>query len=500
MSADIGPPVVPPAIPAGAGPQPLPIPPGAYAVRSRHGWVRRYQSLAIVADLLLSAGAAVTAVLVAFGTSGSVGQVPYLLLAAVFPAMWVGSQALSQSYEARYLGLGPDEFKRVVRGGVTLTAVVSFVWAMAQLDLSRLVVGLSLPLATVLTLLGRYALRKVLHHARYSGRSCHRVLVVGDRADVVDLINTVRREPHAGFLPVGACLTGPAQRLDIDGPTVPLAGRLADVTAAVRQLDVSVVAVCGAHGVSTEDLRQLSWDLEGTGVALVVAPALTNIAGPRVHVRPVAGLPLLHVEEPVLHGPSKLLKTSLDRCLSVLGLVALAPLFAVVAVAIKATSSGPVFFRQQRIGRHAEPFRVWKFRTMYADAEARLADLHGSNESGGLLFKIRDDPRITPVGRWLRRFSVDELPQLVNVVTGDMSLVGPRPLPTLSTDYQGSVRRRLLVRPGMTGLWQVSGRSNLSWEDSVRLDLYYVDNWSLMFDVMILWKTLFVVVRGAGAY
>jgi len=210
--------------------------------------------------------------------------------------------------------------------------------------------------------------------------------------------------------------------------------------------------------------------------------------------------PAITVERPVLYGACQLLKTPIDRCVGAVGLVLLSPLLLVVAGWVKATSPGPVFFSQSRIGRYGESFRVWKFRTMYADAEVRLADLRSMNESGGLLFKIRDDPRVTPVGRWLRRFSLDELPQLINVVTGDMSLVGPRPLPTSAADYQGEVRRRLLVRPGMTGLWQVSGRSNLSWEDSVRLDLHYVDNWSLMLDVMILWKTLFVVARGSGAY
>ncbi len=467
---------------------------------SRTKWARRYQGLGVVFDMVLSGAAAALAVLVAFGARETFASVPYLVMIGAFPLAWVATQALSQSYEARYLGLGPEEFKRVVRGGVSLTAVVCFVWAMAQLDLSRQVVGLALPLATVATLTGRFCLRKVLHHARYAGRSCHRVLVVGHRDEVVDLIRTVRREPHAGFRPVGACLTGGPPRLDIEAPAVQLAGRLADVTRAIRELDVDVVAVCGTQGVSTDELRQLSWDLEGSGVALVVAPALTNVAGPRVHVRPVAGLPLLHVEEPVLRGPSRLLKASIDRSAAAAGLVLLAPLLAAVSVWVAVSSPGPVFFRQERIGRYGEPFRVWKFRTMYADAEARLADLRGLNESGGLLFKIRADPRITPAGRWLRRFSLDEIPQLINVLTGDMSLVGPRPLPTDSADYQGKVRRRLLVRPGMTGLWQVSGRSNLSWEDSVRLDLYYVDNWSLMFDLMILWKTFFVVARGAGAY
>jgi exopolysaccharide biosynthesis polyprenyl glycosylphosphotransferase len=231
-----------------------------------------------------------------------------------------------------------------------------------------------------------------------------------------------------------------------------------------------------------------------------VAPQLTDIAGPRVHIRPVEGLPLLYVEEPTLSGVAWLFKNLLDRVVAAVGLVLLAPVLVAVGVAIKLTDPGPVFFRQSRVGREGKIFRVWKYRTMYVDAEERRATLVDQNESDGLLFKIKNDPRITPLGRFLRLSSLDELPQLINVLLGEMSLVGPRPLPAEDGDYLGDVRRRLLVRPGITGLWQVSGRSSLSWDDAVRLDLYYVDNWSLTFDLTIMWKTIGVVLRSKGAY
>jgi exopolysaccharide biosynthesis polyprenyl glycosylphosphotransferase len=468
--------------------------------RPPNAWVRNYRIAAIVLDAVLSGVAATVAVLIRYDPEVRLGRVPYLALAAVFPLLWVSSQAMTRSYEDRFLGTGSDEFKRIVRGGMGLTAAVCFVWSIARLDLSRTVVGIGLPLAVVLTLLGRFALRKGLHWLRRRGRASHRVLVLGDSIDVGILVTSVRREPQAGFLPIAACLTDRSGRVSVDGPDLPVVGTSTDVLAAARAVNVDTVAVCGDRGVSTEGLRKLAWDLHGTGVGLVVAPALTNVAGPRIHVRPVAGLPLLHLEEPVLRGPGHLLKTGFDRTASSLGLLLLLPLLAVVAVAVRAGSPGPVFFRQARVGRDGAPFRVWKFRTMYVDAEERLVDLVSDNESDGLLFKLRHDVRITPIGRTLRRCSIDELPQLLNVLRGDMSLVGPRPLPNRDRDYQGHVRRRLLVRPGITGLWQVSGRSTLSWEESVRLDLYYVDNWSLMFDFMILWKTLAVVVRGHGAY
>jgi exopolysaccharide biosynthesis polyprenyl glycosylphosphotransferase len=232
----------------------------------------------------------------------------------------------------------------------------------------------------------------------------------------------------------------------------------------------------------------------------VVAPQLTDIAGPRVHIRPIEGMPLLYVEEPTLSGLAWLAKNVMDRLCALIGLMITLPFYPFIALGIKLSDRGPVFFRQPRVGREGKTFHVWKFRTMYTDAEERLASLVDENESDGLLFKIRNDPRVFKFGKWLRATSIDELPQLINVLVGEMSLVGPRPLPAEDGDFLGDVRRRLLVRPGITGLWQVSGRSELSWDDAVRLDLYYVDNWSLVLDLHTMWRTIFVVFFRKGAY
>jgi exopolysaccharide biosynthesis polyprenyl glycosylphosphotransferase len=248
-------------------------------------------------------------------------------------------------------------------------------------------------------------------------------------------------------------------------------------------------------------LRRVGWLLEGTGVDLVVAPALTDVAGPRIHTRPVAGLPLIHVEAPEFTGGRKLVKYTVDRAMALLATLLVLPLMLVIAIAIKLDSRGPVFFRQVRVGQGGREFGVYKFRSMVINADRMLNHLTGHNETDGLMFKMRRDPRITRVGRFLRKWSLDELPQLFNVLLGHMSLVGPRPpLPAEVARYSGDVRRRLLVKPGMTGLWQVSGRSDLSWEDGIRLDLYYVENWSLAADLSILWKTTGAVLRGRGAY
>jgi exopolysaccharide biosynthesis polyprenyl glycosylphosphotransferase len=248
-------------------------------------------------------------------------------------------------------------------------------------------------------------------------------------------------------------------------------------------------------------LRRLAWELERDDIDLIVSSSLVDTAGDRITVRPVDGLPMMHIEHPRLIGGRRLIKSFFDLSVAALLLVLLSPLFLVLALIIKLDTGGPVFFRQVRVGRGGEVFRMYKFRTMHVDAEQRVAAMSQANQAAGVLFKMRDDPRTTRSGRLLRRHSLDELPQLINVLMGDMSLVGPRPpLPSEVEQYPQDMRRRLVVRPGMTGLWQVSGRSDLSWEDSIRLDLRYVENWSLTVDLVILMRTAMVVMRGSGAY
>jgi exopolysaccharide biosynthesis polyprenyl glycosylphosphotransferase len=282
---------------------------------------------------------------------------------------------------------------------------------------------------------------------------------------------------------------------------IPVVGGFAAVADAVRITEADTVAVLASPDLGPEQLRRLAWDLEPTGADLMVAPSLVEVAGPRLSIRPVTGLPLLQVEQPVFSGGRRIIKATFDRTLALTILVLLSPVMLGIAGAIKVTSSGPVLFRQQRIGKDGKPFTMLKFRSMVVDAESQRAQLASLSDRDGLMFKMRDDPRVTKVGSWLRRYSLDELPQLMNVVAGSMSLVGPRPpLPEEVAQYGDDVRRRLLVLPGVTGLWQVSGRADLSWEESVRLDLRYVDNWSLASDLLILWKTGRAVLGGGGAY
>ncbi len=462
------------------------------------GWLRRYVAVLVALDAAAAVIAAVTAYLVRFGDEGSGG---YLAFSLGLPLLWVGAVALGRAYEAPVLGLGSEEFQRVFQSFVGVTAAVGFASYALKAGVARGYVVLALPLAAALCLFGRYAARKRLHAMRREGLCIHDVIAVGGEHSVVDLVTRLRYEQHNGMRVVGACLTAGSGE-DLLGLGIPVLGGFDDVATVIRFTGADTVAVTSSAEIDPARLRRLAWELEGTGSDLVVAPGLIEVAGPRLHIRPVTGLPLLHVEEPEFSGARRVVKGGVDKVVAAGALLLFAPVLLVIAVAVRLTSSGPVIFRQTRIGKDGREFTMLKFRSMYVDAEARKGELLARNErADGLLFKIRVDPRVTPVGRLLRKYSLDELPQLVNVLGGSMSLVGPRPpLPEEVELYEDDVRRRLLVKPGLTGLWQISGRSDLTWDESVRLDLRYVENWSLTLDLMILWKTAFAVARSAGAY
>ena len=423
----------------------------------------------------------------------------YLAFTIALPVFWCGSVALSGGYEARFIGVGSDEFRRVMSAAVSLAACVGVVSYALNADFARHYVMIALPSVAIFDLAARYGLRKRLHSMRRRGACMQQVVAVGHAQAVADLVALLSRDKFNGLCVVGACLAGRAELDEIAG--VPVCGGLGSVSAAVERYGADTVAVLACPEMNGIRLRELAWQLEETGTDLCVAPALLDVAGPRTTIRPVAGLPLLQVDHPELAGGKQVIKAIFDRTLAGLALILLAPLFAVIALAIRFDDQGPVFFRQTRVGLDGRTFKLCKFRTMVVDAERRLAELEALNEGSGVLFKMRRDPRVTKVGTWLRRWSLDEIPQFFNVLIGDMSLVGPRPaLPREVARYGDHMRRRLVVKPGITGLWQVSGRSGLPWEEAFRLDLRYVDNWSLALDLQILWKTLSAVIHGSGAY
>ena len=467
------------------------------ATRRLSTWTRDYLRQVALADL----GCAVVGVFMAAQVRFGNNVTPmYLGLSLALPVLWIAALWLAGAYDVRFIGTGSDEYRKVLNAGVSLTAAVAIFSYAVNLQVSRTYVVIALPAITLFDLVARYGMRKRLHWRRGHGKCLHSVIAVGHELAVGDLITELKRDKYHGLTVVGACLARPGLG-DEEVAGVRVYGGLDDVTAAVKAFGADTVAVTACPEMNGVRLRSLAWELEKTGTDLCVSPALLDVAGPRTTIRPTAGLTLLHVDHPQLSGFRLVLKGLFDRCAAAAALVMLAPVMAVLAAAIWLHDRGPVLFTQVRVGRDGHTFRIYKFRTMVVDAEQRKEELLASNDSDGVLFKLRKDPRVTGVGAHLRRWSLDELPQLFNIFLGHMSLVGPRPaLPDEADKYLEHVRRRLVVKPGLTGLWQVSGRSDLSWEESVRLDLRYVENWSFALDLQIIWKTLSVLVRRSGAY
>jgi exopolysaccharide biosynthesis polyprenyl glycosylphosphotransferase len=470
----------------------------ARAAAGPAAWTGSYLRRTALADCLCAVAAGAIAYELRFDAT-SYRPAVYLAFTALLPIVWIGALALAGGYDPRFIGVGSDEFRRVINAAVTLTAAIAIISYAVKFDTARGYVVIALPCVAALDLVVRHRLRRRLHRLRSRGACMRKVVAVGHAAAVADLIGELRRGTYHGLSVVGACLAGGSMLGEIAG--VPVIGGLTNVTAAVGYLGADTVAVLACPEMNGIRLRELAWDLEKTGTDMCVAAALLDVAGPRTTIRPVAGLPLLHVDHPELAGGKRVLKGVFDKVVALTVLILLAPLFAAIMLAVRFGDHGPVFFRQTRVGKDGHAFSVWKFRTMVVDAEQRKAELAALNESDGALFKMRRDPRVTKAGSWLRRYSLDELPQLFNVVLGDMSLVGPRPaLPAEAAKYGDHMRRRLVVKPGITGLWQVNGRSDLPWDEAVRLDLRYVENWSLALDLQILWKTWSAVIRGHGAY
>jgi len=458
--------------------------------------MRAYIQRLVIADLSAAVVAAAAAIGVRFGSNPSN---EYLVLSLALPLLWIGALGVFGAYERRFLGAGSDEYRKVLNAGLSLTGGLALISYAVNNEVSRIYLLVSMQVIVVLDLAIRYTLRKRLHRVRRDGKCMSTVVAVGHEAPVARLISELRRETHHGLQVVAACLPGESVPADVAG--VPVVGDLDDAANVVRNFNAGTVAVLACPEMDGVKLRTLAWELEKTGTDLCVAPALLDVAGPRTTVRPTAGLTLLHVDHPQLSGPRQVVKDLFDRCAAAAALVALSPLLLVIAVAIRLHDKGPAMFTQTRVGKDGQEFKIYKFRTMVVNAEARLSEFRDKNDNDGVLFKVRRDPRVTAIGSTLRKSSLDELPQLINVLRGEMSLVGPRPaLPQEAAQYADHVRRRLVVKPGLTGMWQVNGRSDLSWEETVRLDLGYVENWSFALDVQILWKTVSVMLNGSGAY
>lgn len=473
------------------------------AVTQGRSSLRRFVRRVAVTDTVVILWAVVGAHLLRFGPQPESGPVTsafdleYSWVAFVVVILWQGMLRMHGAYDPRILGHGPQEYLAVWRATFHLLAALAIISYLAKLELARGFVLIAFPAGLLALLVARRVWRTWLGGRRARGEYADRVLVVGDPEDVARLIREFRSAPDAGFAVIGACCDDCAEDCTgIEG--VPVVGTQDSAAAQAQRLGVDVVAYDASARLGSTGLRRLGWALEGTGIDLVVAPGMTDVAGPRILARPVAGLPLLFVEAPHFSGTRLAMKSTFDIVSAAFLMVLLAPVFLVVAALVKVEDRGPVFFSQRRVGQGGRSFVMKKFRSMHVGSDAQLPP---ENDADGPLFKLRDDPRVTRIGRFLRRSSLDELPQLWNVLRGEMSLVGPRPpLASEVAAYEQDVHRRLLVKPGLTGLWQVSGRSDLSWEDSVRLDLYYVENWSFTSDLRILWRTLRTLREQRGAY
>ncbi|MFB2580904.1 sugar transferase [Herbiconiux sp. P15] len=474
----------------------------------QNNWRELYARRLFVTDLLVLAWVIFGVQIAWFGfDSSNVAvrdnaslAVSYTAISVIILIAWMIILQVYGTRGYRVVGTGTQEYRLIADGTMRLFGMVAIVAFLFQVSFARGYVLIAFPLGLAVLIFSRWMWRQWLAMKRTQGSFVSRVVLVGSPASASHIARELNRRPEAGYMVVGACVpSGEGSRDALAGTSVPVLGNLDEVVAVLGRAAADTVVITSADELPPQRVRELSWSLEPGRQHLVVAPSLVDIGGPRIHTRPVAGLPLIHVETPRYDGAKKFAKRAFDVVASGLGILVLSPILFALAVIVRLSTPGPVLFRQSRIGYKGEQFNMLKFRSMVVDAEARLQALESDSDS--VLFKMKDDPRVTPVGRFLRRFSLDELPQLFNVFAGSMSLIGPRPPLQREVDlYELHVHRRFLVKPGITGLWQVSGRSNLSWEDTVRLDLYYVENWSLTGDVVILWRTLRAVLARDGAY
>jgi exopolysaccharide biosynthesis polyprenyl glycosylphosphotransferase len=427
----------------------------------------------------------------------------YDVLGVVMAIAWWLTLNTFRTRSPRVIGHGTEEYLRVIRATWAAFALMAALAVAFKVDTSRLYLAAAFPLGLMSLLVWRKAARMQLHRHRAAGRALSNVLVIGDRESACRIAASLAGIPQSGYRVTGAWVPDDE---GIDEPVTERGIAVLDRNHTLQEMlwltGANAVMVTDTEHLGPDGLRELAWGLEGTGIELMLSPNVVNVDGSRLHLHEISGLPILHLDEPQYAGASRLAKTLFDRVGASLLILALSPVLMACAALVKLTSEGPAFFVQDRIGRDGRPFRMIKFRSMRVGADAELAALVATEgKSLAELPKLVDDPRVTAAGRVMRRYSLDELPQLFNVLKGDMSLVGPRPQRHFEVErYDHVATRRLTVRPGMTGLWQVSGRSNLDFTQAIRLDVHYVENWSLTGDLIILWRTFRAVMASDGAY
>jgi exopolysaccharide biosynthesis polyprenyl glycosylphosphotransferase len=478
--------------------------------RSVRDAYRRLRVLIACTDLAVVVLAAVVATPLRFGSrddvrTGGPLMVDYWAFGFLLAGGWFFTVQLFRTLDARILGEGVEEFRRIIRATVIYFGWVAIVSLVFKIDSSRGYLAIAFPLGTVALLVERRVWRAWLHRRREDGEMRAHAMVIGGRAAARTIIAKMHTDRRSVLRVTGVWVpdaTADASPLQIGGSEVPVLGREQSLLAAVRATGAEMAIISDTEHLGHAGLNDLVWELEEMGVGLLVSPNVVDVADSRIGVTTVARMPFVSLRPPTYGDAAAWPKKMFDRLGSAALIALLSPVLLVTALAVVTTSRGPVLYRQERVGRDGEPFDMLKFRSMRVGADAELGGLLAERGSEmGVLAKVTDDPRVTPVGRFIRRFSLDELPQLFNVLGGTMSLVGPRPQRQFEVDlYDRVAHRRLRVLPGVTGLWQVSGRSDLSWEEAIKLDTYYVENWSMTGDLYILWRTIRAVLTSDGAY
>src|ERR1700730_7723718 len=477
-------------------------------VFERTRWQRRYVAKLQITDCIVVCSAVVLAQYLRFGpTLSPPGYPEYYVpgFSVLFVIVWLSALSGFHSRSPRLIGSGIEEFRRVVSASFWTFGAIAIVTLLLKLDIARGYLAVALPAGTLGLVLSRSLWRGYVARKRAEGDYQTAVLAIGERDGVEHLANELTRNPMDGYQVAGVGIPGygppRGEQITVNGRMIPIVGGETHALEAIHTCGADTVAIAGTEHFGVRGIRRLLWDLEPMGVDLVVSTGVMDVALSRLVMRPIAGLPLLHIEKPQYLGAKRFQKRAFDFSFALAALIGTLPILLITAIAIKTTSKGPVFYSSERIGIDGKPFAMLKFRTMVKDADKQLAKLLEKNEFDGPHFKIKNDPRITPIGRVLRRFSIDEVPQFINVLRREMSVVGPRPPLRREVEaYDCDVLRKLLVKPGITGLWQVSGRVDLSWNEAVRLDLAYVDNWSMVGDILIIAKTIRAVFGRAGAY
>lgn len=472
-------------------------------------WELRYGRKLLLTDTLIVLASVFGAQYVRFGslaqdldvsiTGRNQFEINYSILSFAISLSWLLVLAIGESRNPKVFGIGPDEYKRVINLTLLTFGVYAIVAFSLRAEVGRGYLLIALPAGLALLLISRWLWRKRLHRQRLRKRNIYRTLVVGERRKSAHVAMSIASNQYAGFGVIGAVTEyGSDNNL---APGLPIVASYDDLLEAVDDFEIDTLVMTSSDAIDPQRMREIGWGLEARNVDLIVAASLTDVAGPRIHMRPVSGLPLIHVELPKFSGRKQFAKRVFDLIGSSILIALSSPLMVTVALAVKLTSKGPIFYAQERVGYNGAPFPMFKFRSMIDKADDQLAsllDLQGTADRP--LHKVENDPRITPIGRFIRKYSLDEIPQFFNVFLGSMSIVGPRPQREAEVALYGEHdHRRLLVKPGITGLWQVSGRSNMNWEDAIRLDLYYVENWSMTGDLSILVKTIRAVIKPQGA-